>query len=723
MNPVYLVRFDRHRYEDRVDTLVAFMSSAAFDAAALNAAVTREVERALAPDELIILTRAVPGFDVPPGLVGRDFDALLDRVAGQTRATLLCYGPDGREKIRQPLGPGDGVSGAGLTEILRRGATEMFRRHGGFMEPNANYHFEGPAGRHTNRFMRLSNILVRQAEIAFLAVAVMGLIPPEARFAYIDTPALYAVVSAVNEQWRTMVPDRPPLMADNFRSYEGLDHYEFSDYGEAVVLISASSSGGLAGRLVARGFAPSAIVHLLFHGKDPGSIKLAVDLRRDARSNPDGYAADREIYERANCKLCEGGSVPIPLKGDQFDIQGPQPEALLVNQKDAPTNVGRLMGRLAGTRALTVTSGHRQHWIEVARMMEAPGFLERLEFFVRRSVPAGVEHCVLADREARPLADRIKAITGSPMALHEREEIDRTGRDPNDPGAMLVVASVIGSGRSLLEISRDLREVCKTGSIIYLVGFAKIEGEERRDALKRTLVHSHHHAQHMFEVVEELLLPGQATPNPWQQELELLQKAADAWPAGQRGWLDGRLDRLRKASEPMTDSLFVPADGATTLKLQAGFAFWPKVFANNSQADVFFTISAVMQRLRTAPVSAGDQALRTNWLQQTLLSPENFGRFNDGVIQASILRAARAAELDYRDDAKLSDTAKRIVRRVLEAADRARGEAAVEFIIAIGCGRLRLKEEHVADVLRPIATPPALVDAFGSVVRRELGLT
>ena len=501
MNPVYLVRFERHTDEDRVDTLAAFMSSAAFDAAALNAAVTSEVERALASDELIILTRAVPGCDVPPGLVGRDFDALLGRVAGQTRTTLVCYGPDGREKVRKLLGSGHNASEADLVEILRRGATDMFRRHGGFMEPNANYQFEGPSGRHTNRFMRLSNILVRQAEIAFLAVAVMRLIPPEARFAYIDTPALYAVVSAVNEQWRTMVPDRPPLVADNFRSYEGLDKYEFSDYGEAVVLISASSSGGLAARLAARGFARTAVVHLLFHGKDSGTLKVAVDLRKDMLCNPDGYAADREIYERANCKLCDVGSVPIPLKGDQFDIQGPQPEALLVNQKDAPANVGKLMGRLAGKGALTVTSGHRQHRIDVARMMQAPGFLERLEFFVRRSVPAGVEHCVLADKEARPLAESIKAITGSPMVLHEREAIDRTGRDPGDPRAMLVVASVMGSGRSLLEISRDLREVCRTGSIIYLVGFAKTEGEEQREALKRTLVHSHHHAQHMLEVV------------------------------------------------------------------------------------------------------------------------------------------------------------------------------------------------------------------------------
>lgn len=60
---------------------------------------------------------------------------------------------------------------------------------------------------------------------------------------------------------------------------------------------------------------------------------------------------------------------------------------------------------------------------------------------------------------------------------------------------------------------------------------------------------------------------------------------------------------------------------------------------------------------------------------------------------------------------------------------RARGSGRRErrgsrrVLTAIGCGRLRLKKDHLADVLRPIATPPALVDAFRSVVRQELGLT
>lgn len=725
MTPVHLVRFGSPGGEAPegtvvVDTLIAFMSSASFDAAALNSAVTREIERALAPDELVILVRGTSEADTVAALGGRDFDALVERVTGRTEITVVGYGADGQESFRRPLRPGGPLSAATVAEMLRRGVTDIFRRHGGFIEPNANFHFAGPSGRHTNRFMRLSNILVRQAEIAFMAVAVMRLIPPSARFAYIDTPALYAVVSAVNEQWRTLAPEREPLMADNFRSYDGLDTYPFSDYAEAVVLISASSSGSLSKRLVNRGFPPASVVHVLFHGKVPGGLVIAVDLGRHDRLNPGGYPADREIYEATECKMCARNSVAIPLRGDQFDIQGPQPQALTIQRDDAPANLGKLMHRLAGKGVFSVKSGPRQHWVDAPAMMAACKFQERLDFFVRRYVPAGIEHCILADPGSRPLAEWIMNVTRSPMKLHEREQVDSTGRHADDLSPILVVASVIASGRTLLEISRDLREVCRKASVIYLIGLAKFAGDDQKRMLKKNLVQTHHHAQHMVEVVEELLLPEPASLNPWQQELDFLRGTSPEWPEAQRGLLHAREDRLRRASEPMTDNLFVSNESTATLKLQSGFAFWPSNITGPSQADVYFTMSAVMQQLRTAPVSAGGQALRTNWLQQTLLSPENFGRFNDGVIQASILRAATAAELDYRDDAKLSQTAMRIMRRVLEAANRARGEAAVEFLIALGCKRLRFQAADTSEVLKPLEDPPPLVEAFRILALRAL---
>ncbi len=721
MNPIHLVRFDKEEDGRLVDTLVAFVAAANPDPAALASAVTKEAETNLAPDELIVMIRESAGADAKKVMKGREISALTSRLLGRSSMTLLGYDARGKQAFRDQIASDGMVSNVKLDEILRRGATALFREHGGFIEPNASYHFANPSGRHTDRFMRLSNILVRQAEIAFLAVAVMRLVPEQARQAYIDTPALYAIVSALNEQWRTLDPGRSQLAADNFRSYAGLKGYPFSNLEESVAIISASSSGGLAEQLVSRGFSPEAVVHVLFLGATADKLRVAIDLRIDPKCNPRGYGNDREIYESGKCLMCARGSVPIPLRGDQFDIQGPQPEPLIMKQADAPRNLGRLMGRLAGSGALTVSSGQRQYYVRADKLIGSKEFGDRLDFFVRRHVPGGIRHCIIADEESRPLAKRVMATNGSTMVIHGRDKIDSIDSSPEemlDP--VLVVASVTGSGRTLLEISRDLRNVCPKAPIIYLVGLGKIPSEERRDLLRRTLVQSPHHVPHLLEIVEELILPSPPTPNAWNEELGLLQETRDDWSGECRDVISRRLRRLEQASEPLIDDLFVANDGIATLRLQQGFAFWPKIFANNSQADVFYTISAVMQQLRTAPASAGEQALRTNWLQQTLLSPENFGRFNDGIIQASILRGARAAELDYRDDPTVSAEAARIIRRILEASDRARGEAAVEFLIAIATRRLRLRDEHSGMVLADLPSAPPLVRAFANLAALRL---
>jgi len=720
VNPVHLMRFERELDGDRQDVAIAFMASVELDLAALNTSVTSEIERALAPDHLVIVVGTSSADATMAAFAGRDLDALTSRLGARTHISVIGYDHSGQEVFTRSIAGAAEPLAIGLEEILRRGVTMMFRTHGGFMEPNANYHFAGPSGRHTARFMRLSNILVRQAEIAFLALAVMRFIPNNARFAYIDTPALYAVVSGINDQWRVLNPTRPPLIADNFRSYEGLEAYPFADYDESVVLISASSSGGLAGRLTKRGFAADRIIHVLFHGKIGANIKVAINLQEDAQENPAGYPADREVYPGDACKLCNGGSVSIPLRGDQFDIQGPQPEPLLVNRDDRPSNLVGLARRLAGTRALTISSGSRQYTIDPASLMSAPEFLKRLELFVRRYVPGGICHGILADEGSRAMADHVAGVNGSAITFHSRENLQEMKRPIDALDPVLVVAAAIGSGRTLLEISRDLRDICPKAPIIYLVGFAKIPSVDHKERLKRTLIQSHNDVKHMFEVVEELPLASLTLSNPWQDELSFLRSSIDDWPYAHRPLLKARTDRLMKASEPMIDELFVANDGATTLNLQTGFAFWPSGIAASSQADVFYTISAVMQNLRTAPMSAGTQALRTNWLQQTLLSPENFGRFNDGVIQASILRAARTAELDYRDDKDLSATICRIVRRIFDASERPRGEAAAEFLISLGCRRLQLRAEDASVLLSGLPELPPMTEALKALTKKKL---
>lgn len=81
--------------------------------------------------------------------------------------------------------------------------------------------------------------------------------------------------------------------------------------------------------------------------------------------------------------------------------------------------------------------------------------------------------------------------------------------------------------------------------------------------------------------------------------------------------------------------------------------------------------------------------LESGELQQVLLSPEVFSRFDDGVIQAAFLRAALPAELDYR----AQETHSLAMGDITPGYGQERGEAALEFVIALAIGKIRLHKD------------------------------
>lgn len=711
MTPLYLLRFPKKSSGHLIETLVCFVATDHLDIGEISTALSSEFEKNLAPDEILFLCGKPLVKELSAAWEGREMSAALSRLRGDTSVEFISYDKTGQEVGRKTMAGTPATSPTGLDEILRRGATRIFNERGGFVEPNSSYHFENPSGRHTDRFMRLSNLLTRQSEIAFLALAVMRHLPANARFAYIDTPALYAIVSAVNEQWRFIAPSRRPLVADNFGSYGGAVKFDFDQKDGAIVLISASSSGGLASRLIEeQNFSPSAILHVLYLGKNTDKLSVAINLACDTATNPEGIVEERETFTKGMCLLCDRGSKAIPLQGDQFDIRGPPLEPLIIKQSDAPRSLDENFARLATTQTLQVKSSRTMLWIDAETLLAVPAYRDRLDFFTRRHVPAGVQYCIIDKEQTRPFAECVAEIAKGAFKVLTRDQIESIEVPADeliDP--FLVIVDVIASGRSLLEISRDLRNVCPKASIIYLVGFGKITSSRARELLKSNLVQTHHAAPHAFEIVEEMVLPSADLANAWLDELDFLQSTQDSWVEAVRPILEARLARLRNSAKPMIDDIFVANSDKQHLALQEGFAFWKENRTGASHADVFFTIASILQRLRTKPSGAGTQALRTNWLQQTLLSPENFGRYNDGIIQASILRASNPAELDFQFEPTLSADAGRIIRRVIEAADRQRGDAATEFLLALCTGRLTLSQQDLRTILEPLASAPPMI--------------
>lgn len=722
MRNFFHYREDWQSVQGLVDVLVVFNASRDLDTRQLREIVDAEVQRYLRPDQLIIVSRAQTISFAKAGLADEQArSTLLERVGESCHVELWSFDGQGKAECCEVIQDGPVRVSPTLDEIVRRGATRIFNEHKGFVEGSESYHFRNPSGKHTDRFIRLSNILVRQAEIAFLALALLPFIPPETRNAYIDTPALHAVVSAVNElrrggEWEAF------LAAENFRSYYGVEEFPFTEVDRSVAVVSASSSGGLAARLKSRGFDPKSVIHLLFLGESKNRLSIAIDLAYHKKLNPSGHDPARRTYEK-DCALCTKGSMFIELRGDQFDISPPQPMPLVVRRNHAPEGLAPQMERLVGSRCFT-SSASRLHWIDPDRLLTHASYRDRLDYYFRRFVPAGAQFCVLADDQSAAWGREAAARSGQTFHFVRADrpnDIESTIKDADGP--LLVMAAVIGSGRRLLDISRELRTAAPRAPITYLVGFAKPASAEQRKTLKNSLVFSNRQAHHAFETVEEMVLPSARRENAWEQELEFLRSAAHSFPGRSRQSIDRRIEQLENASIPLVDNLFVANERAGALVLRPGFAFWPDglVTGAETQADVFATVSSVLQSLRTAPTTAVE-ALRSGWFRQTLIHPEVFGRFNDGIIQASFLRAALPSELDYRSEPELSELIARLIGRIVEGAHLVRGEGAFEFLLALGCGRLRLQNDHY-DIALPVAPPKRpLIQAMRKKVRSVLAV-
>ena len=720
MKSFFRFRADWETEEGQVDLVVLFNAGQTLDTRQLLEHIDKEVRTRLRPDQIIVITREQTA-DAAAADIARDEvrSTLLERVGEGCHVELWSFDMVGGATLIETIQHGLFRTAPDLQAIIRRGATEIFNEHKGFVEGSENYHFRNPSGKHTDRFIRLSNILVRHAEITFLAFAMLPFIPLDTRNAYIDTPAVHAVVSALNELRRGTEPESY-VAAENFRSYYGVDDHPFTDVSQSVAIISASSSGGLAQRLNARGFGDDQIAHLLFLGERKGTLRIAIDLAMDPRGNPKGHEPARRTYE-TNCVLCRQGSIFIELRGDQFDVSPPQPVPLVVKQAHAPDTLMPQFARLVGGQCFG-SSASNLHRVDTDALLLHAGYAERLDYFLRRFVPAGARFCVLADEQSEAWGQLAAAKSGQTFQFvraDQPNEIDAAIQDADGP--LLVMAAAIGSGRRLLDISRELRTAAPRAPITYLVGFAKPTSAEQRKTLRNSLVFSNREAHHAFETVEEMVLPSARRENAWERELQFLQEGAHTWAGRNRTFIDDRIARLENASSPLCDDVFVGNGYTGSLKLRPGFAFWSEglVTGVETQADVFATISSVLQNLRTAPQSA-KEALRSGWFRQTLIHPEVFGRFNDGIIQASFLRAALPSELDYRSEPELSEQLARLIGRIVEGAHLVRGEGAFEFLLALGSERLRLKAEHLGLALPPAPAKRPLIQAIRKRVKTAL---
>ena len=131
-------------------------------------------------------------------------------------------------------------------EIRNQGLANIFIKNGGLVESNGvSHHYEFPSGKHSSKFLRTANVLVRKCEIDFIALNTLHLFK-DSKFKniYCDTLSINVIGYSIS-QYLKRYGNEQEINIESFKSYDGIYNRNSTFYEDSIFLISASTSGGL----------------------------------------------------------------------------------------------------------------------------------------------------------------------------------------------------------------------------------------------------------------------------------------------------------------------------------------------------------------------------------------------------------------------------------------------------------------------------------------------
>lgn len=732
----FLGNFDK-QFRQRISVL--FLPFGVGDKRRLFTHLKDHFSQNMPPDRLLIIgTSRIKG-DLTTLISDPEFaDRLpaITRMSGPPNVVGVCRSDNGEFTGISKAGALD-LDKALLDQVRFEGLMRIFRDRQGLLEGNEQVHYIKPSGAHSDRFIRAANVLVRGSEVAFIAFWLLDYLQDNIVHIYTDTAAINLVPYAMIQLKLQTNPEFAPPTIDSYGSYEGRGDFPFQAVKRSLFIISASTSGHLEETFFQENpkrdqegvranttlDSRAKFVTIFYLGKRVSGQEVLVDVTKSP-TNPHGYEAIVNFHQ-AECPYCAKHIPAVQITGDQFLPQDPITTQHLIVKTDEPKWLSSVCKDFVGKGVIKchmpAEFGRRRDiFFDLGQLICSPDrsseFMKEIDRLLGQCIPARLRQIVyLNDESSKALAEKIKDVfcdschllSDFPLLIPDDSLTDKLLKGERLEGTTMVVAAVSDSGRRLLQTSQALRELQKIHALTYLIGISRSSTPSLATAFRSSLTYGPvGGASYDLRIVRELHLPTDSPsfPNSWESEDRLLEELIIRLQCGETSCLcsidaeqllvrlsNRRHVLLARDGPGLTDELFWSNRvGSEPLKLRGTFAFWPSSLSAEdspkSQADVYFTMVAVCHSIR--------QRLRLNQFshqyQRTVFSPLTFERFNDGVVQAAILRAAQPRELDYRGDSLGSAMMGSILDYLLKNIDNQGGEASVEFLVSLACGRLCL---------------------------------
>lgn len=632
-------------------------------------------------------------------------------VGPDSEVVLAVYDSNG---VGCPTIPRD--VGVSVTDVLDYGLLELSNSAKLIVEAADGFHFEKPSGRHADKFIKASNLMERIEHRYFVALCAIekGFNVRDHDFVHVDTSGISSFIYSFCGLVGSTGDHALPLVS-SFGSYSGLNARDYSFVGaHPVVVVSATTSKGLIQEI--RKKIPGVPVKALFYsGSEFGGEDVVFDLRelaKKSRKYADSFAIGSYIEQ--GCEICRvHGKRVLRLSGDQFIVEHPKTKYVQITKGYSESAFRGFVRDVKGCLAVKMFSDglggfdlDSKFFVDIDRLIERAAFLDAAVARAQRSFPAAATHVFYckdsgAERFARLLVDRI--YPRNPPCIGSVDDIQSVNVD--EVKGVIVVAAAMETGRSLLNVSRDLRRLGDV-PINYFVACAKAKSHEYFEKIKGDLVYSNGRCgRHVFDFVYKIIIPVGGSSR-WTDELELFRSLSQRQDldAAAVSLINSRLDFLIGGDgSGVSGGVFLSSPSGMPLRLQPNFALWDKAESAavcDEQALVFMTMAAVLQRMRVGKnLMWEDAPLKDDYFVKRI-HPLSFDRFNDGIIRAAILRSASSVELDYSSDEAMSELMTDLLIYMIEHVKEPEGDAVVEFFLAVALRSLKLKPSSLQRLIK-----------------------
>jgi len=295
------------------------------------------------------------------------------------------------------------------------------------------------------------------------------------------------------------------------------------------------------------------------------------------------------------------------------------------------------------------------------------------------------------------LADKIESYL-SRVGIGKPERVDLLDAYTTISGddSLIAAAPITESGETMLKLNRNLRISGHNGNRIFISPFSVCTSKKTFEQFRESLIYAPHRMKYQFFTLNQVFIGHNEGKNSWEEELSVVETLTNKfWKERDTALRQGHIGLEGKIGTPSITS-------DEKLEFTQDFAFWGKGYDPekiNPEA-VYLTMASILQGLREKPYKDSDKdSLFSYVYQHSVISPDNFSRFTDGLLQSCLWRSACSRELDYRSSPELSKEFSEILLRLINENATGNRNSSIDLLMGIAVERIKISDEHLRNLI------------------------